>query len=97
MQMMLSLACQQMRLTPDEAMYAATAGAAAALVRDDVGILEPGRRCDFIVLASAGRRELAYHFGVNLVTDVVIDGRAVVARGRRTDVGGGEGWQEGAA
>ncbi len=80
-QMMISLACQGMKLTPDEALYAATAGGAAALRRDDVGRLEVGRRCDFSVLVAESRSELPYHFGVNLVGDVVVGGRVVVRDG----------------
>ena len=82
LQLMVSLACQGMKLTPDEAVYAATRGGAAALRRDDVGSLEVGRRCDFVVLSAASRTELPYHFGVNLVSDVVVGGRVVVDDGR---------------
>jgi imidazolonepropionase len=81
LQLILSLACQGMKLTPDEALYAATAGGAAALRRDDVGVLEVGRRCDCLVLSAASRTELPYHYGVNLVEDVVLDGRVVVRAG----------------
>jgi len=84
LQMMISLACQGMKLTPDEALYAATAGGAAALRRDDVGSLEVGRRCDFSVLVAASRTELPYHFGVNLVGDVVIGGHVAVQDGVAT-------------
>ena len=89
LQMMISLACQGMKLTPDEALYAATVGGAAALRRDDVGSLEVGKRCDFSVLVAESRTELPYHFGVNLVGDVVVGGRVVVRDGvvdaRRAD------------
>jgi imidazolonepropionase len=81
LQMMISLACQGMKLTPDEALYAATVGGAEALRRDDVGSLEVGRRCDFSVLVAASRSEMPYHFGVNLVGDVVVGGRVVVQDG----------------
>ena len=84
---MISLACQQMRLTPDEALYAATAGGAAALRRDDLGVLAVGKRCDFSVLVSTTRRELPYHFGVNLVSDVVVAGAVVVRDGARPRLG----------
>ena len=64
MQMVISLACQEDRLTPDEALYAATMGGAAALgLQDEVGSLEPGKSCDFIVLDAESRHELPYHFG----------------------------------
>jgi imidazolonepropionase len=81
LQLMVSLACQGMKLTPDEALYAATRGGAAALRRDDVGSLEVGRACDFLVLPASSRTELPYHFGVNLVSDVVVGGRVVVRDG----------------
>ena len=81
LQMMISLACQGMKLTPDEALHAATAGAAAALRRDDVGSLEVGKRCDLSVLVAETRTELPYHFGVNLVGDVVVGGRVAVQDG----------------
>jgi len=81
LQLILSFACQGMKLTPDEALYAATAGGAAALRRTDVGALEVGRRCDCLVLSAASRTELPYHYGVNLVEHVVLDGRVVVRAG----------------
>ena len=81
LQTMISLACQGMKLTPDEALYAATVGGAAALRRDDVGSLAVGKRCDFSVLVAESRSELPYHFGVNLVSDVVVGGRVVVRAG----------------
>jgi imidazolonepropionase len=83
LQVMISLACQRYRLTPDEALWAATAGGAAALRRDDVGVLAAGKRCDFSVLATDNRHDLPYHFGVNLVGDVVVGGRVVVHGGAR--------------
>jgi imidazolonepropionase len=75
MQMVVSLACQEMRLTPDEALYAATMGGAAALgLQDDVGSLEVGKACDFILLGAPSRHELPYHWGVNLVEGAVVGG-----------------------
>jgi imidazolonepropionase len=65
-------------------MSAATMGGATALRRQhELGSLEVGKSCDFVVLGSASRTELPYHFGVNLVADVVVDGRLVVDDGRR--------------
>jgi imidazolonepropionase len=85
LQLMISLACQQMKLTPDEALHAATVGGAVALRRDDVGELAVGKRCDVSVLVAANHRELPYHFGVNLVDSVVVGGRVVVQGGVRVD------------
>jgi imidazolonepropionase len=75
MQMVISLACQEMRLTPDEALYAATMGGAAALgLQREVGSLEVGKSCDFIVLDAESRHELPYHWGVNLVEGAIVGG-----------------------
>jgi imidazolonepropionase len=94
LQVMISLACQEMRLTPAEALGAATLGGARALgLQAEVGSLEVGKRCDLVVLAAATHRELPYHFGVNLVDAVVIDGMLVVAGG--TLVAGEPGRQTG--
>lgn len=82
LQMTISLACQELRMTPAEALRAATMGGAAALgLQDEVGSLEVGKRCDLLVLDAASHEELPYHFGVNLVSGVVAGGRVVVAGG----------------
>ena len=82
MQQVIALACQEMRLTPAQALRAATAGGAAALgLRGQVGGLAPGMACDLIVLDAASRHELPYHFGVNLAAVVVAGGRVVARRG----------------
>ena len=82
-QMAIALACQGMKLTPSQALRAATAGGAAALGRaHEVGSLQPGMWCDLLVLGGEGHHELGYHFGVNLVRDVVVGGRVVVCGGR---------------
>jgi imidazolonepropionase len=75
MQMMIALAVSAMGMTLDEALSAATMGGAAALgMEGEIGSLEPGKRCDLIVLRSGDERELAYHFGVNLVAQTVVGG-----------------------
>ena len=77
--MAISLACQEDRLTPAEALRAATMGGAAALgLQHEVGSLEPGKRCDLLVLDSGTHQELPYHWGVNLVTGVIAGGEVVV-------------------
>lgn len=68
MQMVLSLACAQMRMTPAEAIAAATINGAHALALGDVaGSLEPEKYADLIVLNAADYREIPYYFGVNNV------------------------------
>jgi imidazolonepropionase len=66
MPLMIALAVREMGLTPAEALYAATAGAARALRRDDVGVLAPGRRADLTVLDAPSHVHLAYRPGVPL-------------------------------
>jgi imidazolonepropionase len=76
MQAVWSLACSMLRLTPAEALTAATLNAAAAVGRAArLGSLEAGKRCDLLVLHSDDYREVPYHFGVNNVRSVVAAGR----------------------
>jgi imidazolonepropionase len=76
MQMMIALAVSAMGMSLEQALRAATLGGASALaLADDVGSLAPGKRCDVIILRGADERELAYHFGVNLVAETYIGGR----------------------
>ncbi|WP_328646192.1 imidazolonepropionase [Amycolatopsis sp. NBC_00348] len=56
----------QMRMTIEEAVWAATAGGARALRRDDVGVLRPGARADVHVLDAPSVTHLAYRPGVPL-------------------------------
>lgn len=69
-----ALAVREMRLTPAEAVLAATRGGAAALRRTDVGRLTPGARGDLIVLDAPSYLHLAYRPGVPLVSTVVLNG-----------------------
>jgi imidazolonepropionase len=76
MQLMIQLACLKMRLTPAEAVTAATFNAACAIgVQDRVGSLEVGKQADCIILDCPNYQFLPYHFGVNLVETVVKKGR----------------------
>jgi len=79
MQLVIAFACHFMRLTPAEAVAAATINAAHAVGRArDVGSLEVGKRADVVVLDVPNHRFLGYRFGVNLVDKVVKNGRIVV-------------------
>jgi imidazolonepropionase len=73
----LAVAVRDMKLTPAEALWAATAGGAAALRRPDVGVLAPGKRADFVRLDAPSYVHLAYRPGVPLVRNVVLGGRSV--------------------
>jgi imidazolonepropionase len=67
MTMILSLACTQMRITPAEAITAATINPAYSLrVHDRVGSLEVGKYADLAAFDVADYREIPYYFGVNL-------------------------------
>jgi imidazolonepropionase len=75
MQMIIALACRQMKLTPAEAINAATINAAYALDRGDkIGSIEVGKKADIIVLDIPRHQQLPYWFGVNLVARVVRNG-----------------------
>jgi imidazolonepropionase len=73
----IALAVREMGMTPAEAVYAATAGGAAALDRDDVGVLMPGRQADLVVLDAPTHVHLAYRPGVPLVLGTWVGGRPV--------------------
>ncbi|MCG8921683.1 imidazolonepropionase [Lentzea sp. CC55] len=60
----------QMRMTVEEAVWAATAGGARALRRDDVGVIRPGARADLHVLDAPSITHLAYRPGVPLTHSV---------------------------
>ncbi len=57
------LAVREMHMTPDEALWAATAGGARALCRSDVGVLGVGARADLVILDAPRAAHLAYRFG----------------------------------
>jgi imidazolonepropionase len=74
MPLMIALAVREMRMTPAEAVWAATAGGARALRRDDVGAIAPRMRADLVLLDAPTRVHLAYRPGVPLVGAVWKDG-----------------------
>jgi imidazolonepropionase len=73
MPLMIALAVREMGMTPAEALHAATAGAARALCRDDIGVLAPGRRADLTVLDAPSHLHLAYRPGVPLARALDLD------------------------
>ncbi|MET7713590.1 imidazolonepropionase [Streptomyces sp. NPDC005407] len=72
----IALAVRDMKMTPDEAIWSATAGGAAALRRDDVGRITPGARADLVLLDAPSHVHLAYRPGVPLVSDVWRQGKS---------------------
>ncbi|WP_433499931.1 imidazolonepropionase [Sphaerimonospora sp. CA-214678] len=67
MPFVVALAVREMRMTPAEALWAATAGGAIALRRDDVGVVAPGRRADLALLDAPSHLHIPYRPGVPLV------------------------------
>jgi imidazolonepropionase len=72
----IAIAVRDMGMTTAEAVWAATAGGARALRRDDIGVIAPGMRADLVLLDAPTRVHLAYRPGVPLVAQVWKDGVA---------------------
>jgi imidazolonepropionase len=76
----IAVAVRDMKFTPAQALWSATRGGAAALRRDDIGVLSVGRRADFVRLDAPSYIHLAYRPGVPLIQDVVSRGRLLPRR-----------------
>ena len=75
MPMAMSLACTQMKMSPAEAVAAATINGAWALrVADRKGSIEPGKDADLAVFAVKDYREIPYWFGANHCAATVLNG-----------------------
>lgn len=73
--LMMTIACTQLKMTPEETITATTLNAAAALkLSDKVGSIEVGKQADIVLYEIPNYRYLAYHFGVNLVSKVIKKG-----------------------
>ena len=85
-QLTIAMACNFMRMTPAEAITAATINAAHAVNRaGEVGSLEVGKRADIAILNAPNHKFLGYRFGVNLVDRVIKNGRIVVDREKNSE------------
>jgi imidazolonepropionase len=80
MPLCIALAVREMRMTTQEAVWAATAGGARALRRADIGHLGAGARADLIMLDAPSHAYLAYRPGVPLIAAVWQSGELVRAR-----------------
>lgn len=79
MPLVMNLACISMRLTPAEALVAATYNAACAINRENlVGSIEVGKQADIVLWKVKSYQELQYLFGVNHVQSVWKKGEKVV-------------------
>ncbi|MCH8157494.1 MAG: imidazolonepropionase [Nitrospinae bacterium] len=78
MQTVLNLACHLYRITPEQALVAATYGSAKALNgHKEYGSLQPGQRADFLTLKTPDYRDLFYYFGENFVERTYVLGKPV--------------------
>lgn len=82
MQLMLSLACSYMHMSPEEVIVAATINGAHAVNRGErTGSLEVGKQGDLVIMDVSDYREIPYFFGMNHCKHVVKNGRVVWSKG----------------
>jgi imidazolonepropionase len=78
MNLILSIACTQMRMLPAEAICSSTLHSAHALRRDkELGSIEPGKKADIVLHDIPNFRYLPYHYGMNHVRMVIRHGEVV--------------------
>lgn len=81
MQMILSIACTQMKMTPAEAITAATINAAYSVNRGSLsGSIERGKQADLVIYGVEDYRQIPYLFGINHAVLVIKKGRVVMDR-----------------
>lgn len=77
--MVIALACRYMKLTPAQALVAATLNSAYAIGRGrDIGSIQPGKQADILILDTPTYQHLGYRFGTNLVRTVIKKGQTAV-------------------
>ncbi len=77
----IALAVREMRMTPSEALKAATFMGAKALEREDIGAIALGKRADFLILDAPSHAHIAYRPGVDLIAEVFKAGELVLDKG----------------
>jgi imidazolonepropionase len=78
MQFIIQLACLNMKLTPAEAISAATFNAACAIgLQNYIGSIEKGKQADIIILNCPNYKFLSYQYGINLVETVIKKGKII--------------------
>lgn len=76
MQFAIALACRYMKITPAQAIAAATINAAHAIRKADaIGSIEPGKQADMLILSVSDYRQVGYRYGTNLVKQVIKRGQ----------------------
>jgi imidazolonepropionase len=82
-QLVIALACYEMKMTPAEALIAATINAAHSIQRaDQIGSIETGKHADVVIFKVPDYRFLGYQLGTNMADTVVKNGKVVVRDGR---------------
>ncbi len=92
MQLVMALGCYASRMSPAEALTAATVNAAFAVGRGDrIGSIEPGKQADMVIWDVSTHTQLAERLGGNLVAVCIKDGRVYTrAAALQQQLGGGE-------
>jgi imidazolonepropionase len=86
MQMMMTIAILQMKMTTEEALVAATINAAHSVERaNEIGSLEEGKKADIVIFDAPNHKFFPYHYGVNLAEKVFKNGKLVAEKGRRVN------------
>jgi len=81
MQLILAIACTQMRMTPAEAISAATVNSAYSLgLSDRLGTLEAEKQADIVLMDVSDYRELPYFFGINHCVVTIKKGNIIINR-----------------
>ncbi len=81
-QLVLALACYKLRITPAEAIVAATINAAHSIRKaEEIGSIEVGKKADLVIFDVNDYRFLGYRFGANMVDTVIKNGRVEVSQG----------------
>ncbi|MCH2619654.1 MAG: imidazolonepropionase [Candidatus Poseidoniia archaeon] len=79
MQLIQQLAVFRMGMTPAESLVASTINAALAIGKTDRGCIAEGWKADILICDIPDYRHLTYHFGINHVETVIIDGKVIDA------------------
>lgn len=81
MQIIMTIACSQMKMTPAEAITAATLNGAFALgLSERIGSLEAGRQADIVLMQVGDYREIPYFFGMNHCAVTIKKGNIILNR-----------------
>ena len=86
MQMMMTIAVLQMKMTTEEALTASTINAAHSIERaHEIGSLEEGKKADIVIFDAPNHKFFPYHYGINLAERVFKKGKLVAENGRRVN------------